>query len=159
MYALGYPFSFSAVYNSVFAFISCLSGASKLARGEKLGLSRVFSGHIHSPSHEHVLLYPWEYVGILQSTLWMSYSLDLLSFWARLLFATTSIATPGNYECFSTNVLGRGLFSWRSWAQSNEDKLCGWKLSRLLLDRSNCASTWRWGSGGAPTCSASSGDC
>ena len=83
------------VYNSIFAFISCLSMTSKLARSERLRLSRIFPTYAHSPSHDLMWVHPSTSsevcqrfskspmtVSFLRSSLW-----ELLSFFlARLRF-------------------------------------------------------------------------
>lgn len=44
------------VYNSALVCTSCLHRASGSAKGENLGLSQVFSGHVHSSGHLYSLL-------------------------------------------------------------------------------------------------------
>lgn len=123
------------VYNSALAFTSCLHSASRSVRGERLGPSKVFPGHVHSSTYECGLLDSQESIG----DFWCSpgpckghliLKLYLLSVLVKVLFASTvslSQAAAVLSNCwwlFSTDSPGRKLFAVSElWVGSNKDKL------------------------------------
>lgn len=89
------------VYNSALAFTSCLHSASRSVRGERLGPSKVFPGHVHSSTYECGLLDSQESIG----DFWCSpgpckghliLKLYLLSVLVKVLFASTAITVSGS---------------------------------------------------------------
>lgn len=62
------------VYNSPLAFTFWMYGASKSARVESLGPSRVFPVHMHSLTHVSGLLDSQEYAKVFQSPPWTAHS-------------------------------------------------------------------------------------
>lgn len=161
------------VYNSIFAFISCLSMTSKLARSERLRLSRIFPTYAHSPSHDLMWVHPSTSsevcqrfskspmtVSFLRSSLW-----ELLSFFsARLRFSPADTVSPGNYEVvvvfFLNKCPGAKAFPTQKLQVQLKKKIkpCEWGFSRVLLNRWNHASSLQTGFWGPATLFASSSE-